>query len=289
MRLSALNAANAKTLEAARAGKADVSDPMQFPFLGYYEADIFECDPFLMFTNNDCPRALNILLGRSFEPGSMKIWCRLARTATGILDIGAHVGVYALAAASLRKDIKIHAFEPNPHAYSRLRMHKLLNKFDNIIEHTFAVGDKNQYVNFGWVIKPFLQISSGGGVGRAEGKGVESILVPMRMLDGSGMASVLGNKPLIKIDVEGGEALTFKGMKELLQLKPDIILETFSQASCDAINEQILPLGYQVYQIIEAEHRVVRQDKLIPCDPAKLDYNQFLTVRTPDEVSRILE
>ena len=241
-----------------------------------------------MFTNNDCPRAMNILIGRSFEPSSMKIWCRLARTATGILDIGASVGVYALAAASIRKDLKIHAFEPNPHAYARLRMHKLLNKFDNIVEHIFAVGDKNQYVNFCWFIKPFVQISSGGGVGPGQGKGIENIQVPMQMLDGTGIAPMIGNRALIKIDVEGGEVATFNGMTEVLRLRPDIILETFSQQSCDAINALILPLGYHVYKIIEAEHRLVRQDKLMPCNPSELDFNQFLTVRMPEEVNNIL-
>ena len=36
-----------------------------------------------------------------------------------------------------------------------------------------------------------------------------------------------------------------------LAARPDIILETFSQEKCDAINQLILPLGYNVYLIRE--------------------------------------
>src|SRR4051812_21792583 len=110
MQLSELEAQNAATLALLRKGGQKV-DFREHPYIGFYEVDIFECPPFVMFTGNDCPRGWDILYERSFEPQSMRIWCRLARTATGILDIGAHVGVYSLAAASLRKDIKIHAFE----------------------------------------------------------------------------------------------------------------------------------------------------------------------------------
>src|SRR5687767_9879995 len=121
MTLEDLEAINRATLAALRANPGKV-DPQKHPYYGYYTADIFECPPFVMFTSNDCPRAWNILYERTFEPQSMKLWCRLAREATGILDIGAHVGVYSLAAAALRKDIDVHAFEPNPYAFARLRL-----------------------------------------------------------------------------------------------------------------------------------------------------------------------
>src|SRR4051812_10904245 len=92
----------------------------QGEYYGYVTVDIFDCPPFLMFTNNDCPRCDDILFHRRFEPASMKIWCALARTATAIIDVGAQVGVYTMAAAALRSDIPVHAFEPNPYAFTRL-------------------------------------------------------------------------------------------------------------------------------------------------------------------------
>src|SRR5262245_24112087 len=108
MDLTALHASNQKTLDALRQSPKSI-DWAAHPYFGYYPVNIFDCPPFVMFTNDDCPRAYDILYTRRFEPTSMMVWCRLARTASGVIDIGAHVGVYALAAAAIRNDIQIHA------------------------------------------------------------------------------------------------------------------------------------------------------------------------------------
>ncbi|MGE3477292.1 MAG: FkbM family methyltransferase [Rhodospirillaceae bacterium] len=283
MDMTQLEAANARALKAFQAGGLVTASAAQIPYYGFYDANIFECLPFVMFTANDCPRAANILYEREFEPGSMQIWCRLAKTASGILDIGAHVGVYSLAAASIRKDVKIHAFEPNPHAYTRLRMHIQVNEFRNIVEHWFAVSNKDGIAPFSWVRKPNQQISSGGGLGRGTGR--EEIIVPKHKLDGTQIASMIGDRALVKVDVEGGEILAFQGMSEVLARKPDILLETFNPAACDAINPLLSALGYKVYAVLERERKVVRQDKLYPCDSTSGNFNQFLTVRPEDHVA----
>ena len=290
MRLADIEAHNAGTLEVIQQHPEGI-DSQNHPdlkFFGYYEADIFECPTFLMFTNNDCPRGWDILFARHFEPQSMKLWCRMARTATGIVDIGAHVGTYSLAAAALRNDINIHAFEPNPYAFSRLRMHKTINNFDNIVEYTVAVSDTTKLSKFRWVKKKSLQISSGGTLMKRDDAGTESTIVQTTALDGTGIASILGDRPLLKIDVEGAEAQTFRGIQEIIALKPDIILETFSQSSCDAINEMIKPLGYSVYHILEKERSMVPREGLAPCTvDLNGNFNQLLTTRSPTEVAEL--
>lgn len=284
MNLAEIEAINERTMKAVRAGTADVARPDLFPFYGFYQADIFDCPAFMMFTANDCPRALEIMYARKFEMGSMKLWCRLARSATGILDIGSHVGVYALTAAALRNDIGIHAFEPNPQAYARLSLHKALNGFGNIVAHPVAVGAQDAVGNFGWMEKDIPQISSGG---RLNGKG-RQIPVQVAKLDGSGLAAVLGERPLIKIDVEGGEMETFEGMKETLALKPDIILETFFPGACLYLNKRLLPMGYKVYLIRESTGSVEPRERLEARDPKGSDFNQFLSLKTADELAAIM-
>jgi FkbM family methyltransferase len=283
MDLEQLKAANARALKAFQEGGLVSASAAQIPYYGFYEVNLFECPPFVMFTAADCPRAANILYEREFEPASMQIWCRLARTASGILDIGAHVGVYSLAAAALRKDIKIHAFEPNPHAYSRLRIHILVNEFHNVIEHWFAVGNEDGIAPFSWVKKPNQQISSGGGVGRGAGR--EEVVVPMRKLDGTMLGPKLGDQGLVKVDVEGGEIVAFQGMSEVIARRPDILLETFNPAACDALNPLLSAHGYRAYKVLEKERKLVRQDMLYPCDPNSGNFNQFLTVRPEDHVA----
>lgn len=245
------------------------------PYVGFYTVDLFDCPQFRMFTAGDCPRAQNIMIERSFEPTSMGIWCHLAREATSILDIGAHVGVYALAAAILRPDSAIHAFEPNPNAWSRLRIHMLANVLMNIREYHVALSDKHELVPFSWPHKPGQTVSSGGRIGRIP-ESAEHIVVETDRLDAYGID--YGSRPLIKIDVEGGEVNVFRGMGRVLEAKPDIILESFSQANCDAIWE-MLPQGYQAYRINEREMTLQPLPRLTAADVKGRDFNQFLTTR----------
>jgi FkbM family methyltransferase len=287
MTLEELQATNAATLQTLRAQGISV-DPMQHPYYGYYTVDLFECPSFVMFTNNDCPRGWDILFARHFEPQSMKVWCRLARTASGIVDIGAHVGVYSLAACALRQDIKVHAFEPNPNAYTRLRMHKIVNGFGNLIEHWFAVGHKDTQVPFSWLKKPTLHISSGGGVGKREGENIERIRVEQHKLDGTGIAQMVGDTPLVKIDVEGGEASTVQGTTEIFARNADVLLETFHQHSCDAINPFLKSQGYNVFKIFERRGAVEQVDMLRPCVVSSGDFNHLITRRSADEIGRLV-
>lgn len=271
-----LEKANQSALAAIKTGVANSRDN---PYFGYVLADIFDCPPFYMFTNNDCPRSDDILFAKSFEPGSMAAWCRLARNATTVLDIGAQVGVYALAAASLRPDLAVHAFEPNPFAAARLRMNKYVNKFMNIGENYVAVGPKNMQSVVAWRSRG-PNIPSGSSVGNfaAEwGNQAERALVFQVTIDSLGVN--LGDRGLIKIDVEGAELGVFQGMAESLKLVPDIILETFSADTCDALNKMLLPLGYHVYRIVEATGQLIQQDRLMPMDIKGQDFNQLLSVR----------
>lgn len=238
--------ASARTMAACHVHTADETDPTAYPYYGFYDVTLFDCPPFVMFTANDCPRALNILHQRSFEPQSMALWCKLARQATAILDVGAHVGVYSLAAASLRPDLPVHAFEPNPYAAARLRMHKQINGFANIIEYPMAVAARTERAAFGWHDKGNGQISSGGALG------VPGITVHTGTLDRIEYIGT-GDRALMKIDVEGGEGAVFAGAEKFMaEHRPDVILECFSEKNAAAIWEQLKPLDYRVWAIREA-------------------------------------
>jgi FkbM family methyltransferase len=283
-----INNTSIAAIRAARDSNGIIPVP-DLPYYGYVNVDIFDCPEFVMFSNNDSPAVMQVYSFGAFEPQSMRLWCKLARSATGICDIGASVGMYSLSAAALRPDLAIHAFEPNPYAFSRLRMHKMINKFMNIQEHTFAVGNNDVMASFAWVIKPNGYISSGGSVGVAKNPNSEQIVVPMRKLDGTGLAATLGTAPLIKIDVEGGEANVFAGMKEVIASKPDIILESFSSKACDSINQVLMPMGYSAYLIEERERTLTQRDKLYPCSTSPpYNYNQFLTLKPKNEVEQLL-
>lgn len=238
---------------------------------GYFTVDIFDCPPFRMFSNGDDPRAADILEQRQFEPYSMKLWCGLARAASSILDIGAHTGVYSLAAAALRRDIAIHAFEPNPFSGARLRVNKHLNRFDHIVEHHLAVADEDGVGMVSWKVKDGGQLASGAGLGPPREATWESAPVYVAKLDTLNIEA--GALPIMKIDVEGAEFNVFRGMPNFLKARPVVILETFFQEACDYIGAQLQ--GYAIYLIGE-DGRLVPRERLTACDPSAPDRNQLL-------------
>jgi len=227
-------------------------------FRGFHTVDLFDCPPFQMFTNADDPASVAILEHRNFEPHSMRVWCALVRNATAIIDIGAHVGVYSLAAAALRNDIQIHAFEPNPFTAARLRVNKHVNAFDHIIEHNIALAEAHGVANVTWIIKPRGWLSSGSGLGSERESGWEKAPVYVKPFDSRGIK--LGDNAIFKIDVEGGEYNVFKGMMKALQSRPTIILESFSQGNCDFIASHLS--DYRFF-LIDERGTLIEQDRLI--------------------------
>lgn len=287
--LQAINDATDRARAARRAGAGPTLGE-KLPYYGYVAVDVFDCPPFLLFTNNDSPGVACILETGMFEPCSTSIWCAMARVATGIVDMGANVGIYSLCAAKLRPELSVHAFEPNPYAYARLRMHKFANELTNLQEHPFAVGEKDALLKLRWVVKPGGNIASGAGLGKlSEKHATQETVVQMVALDGKGLAATLGTRPLVKIDVEGAEVSVLNGAKELLALRPDIIIETLYDTTCEGINDLLLPLGYSVYGISEKNRILERREGLrMPAQSDLSSLNHLVTTRSAEELAGIL-
>jgi FkbM family methyltransferase len=283
MDLDEMKRRNAAALDQIWSGLSD--ETKKDTYFGFLVVDGYECPPFVMFSANDVAAHID----GNYEPQSMKTWCRLASLATGILDVGANAGLYALSAAALRPDLKIHAFEPNPYAFARLRLNKTLNGFWHITENRYAISNQEGVIQLFWVKKASLQIASGASIMQKDDPTKQDQAVAeARRLDSFPEATMLGIRGLMKIDVEGAEKGVFNGMPGVLAQRPDIILETFSRSACEAINGLVLPLGYHVYLIDEVAHEIVARERLEPADFKGLNYNQLLTVRPDSEIRALL-
>jgi FkbM family methyltransferase len=252
-------------------------------FYGYVNIDFLPCEPFVMFNGNDCSVASRVLAKGNFEPTSLRLWCQLAAAATGIVDIGAYTGIYALAAAAIRRDLTILAFEPNPFSLARLRMNVTVNKLWNVQEYYSGIADTDGLATLNWVRKRSRSLSSNATFASMAGLSadrIESAVVQVRTLNDPQLCNALGSRPLLKVDVEGAEASTFKGLTAVLERKPDIIVETFNEAACETINGLVAGYGYRTYLINETDGGLEPRDRLRPCDPKSESMNQLLTTRT---------
>lgn len=105
-----------------------------------------------------------------------------------------------------------------------------INKFDWITSFRSAVSNEPGYVKFGHIPKTFANISSGSRVGGYEHPENVEIIVEAVKFDDLAQQIEFGDRPIVKIEVEGSEKLVISGMINFIKVsKPDFILETFNK------------------------------------------------------------
>jgi FkbM family methyltransferase len=189
-----------------------------------------------------------------YEQFQAQILFALGKSANGFLDIGANMGFYSLALATLNPALNVQSFEPQPQIYSCFSTNVSLNKLESQVKiYNYGLGSKEENLNM--YIPSFT--GSGGGsfanLHKEEGD-PEEFLVPVRPLDT--LVHPNSNFDLIKVDVEGFEFEVLKGGLKLIESdKPTIVIELlrkwmkpFGKQPQDVIN-LLEPLGYEVLSI----------------------------------------
>jgi len=138
----------------------------------------------------------------------------LLRPADTVFDIGAALGLYAVAAARLCPHGAVYAFEPDPATRARLKANAALNHLANLHAIPWAVGDRETTMTLfsdgadGFA--PSLVAHDGPGAPRGE------LPVPVRPLDAALAAGELSCPDVLKLDVEGAEGMALRGAARLL-------------------------------------------------------------------------
>lgn len=156
-------------------------------------------------------------------------------------DIGSHVGYHSLMFAKLCGPAgQVYAFEPNPTNAKRIRQNLSLNPdLGNITVHEIAVSDNSGQMTFLSSSDIEGGTSSGGFIDGAatlwsrtdyvEKTGYQESTVTTNTIDSLIAKEGLKAPDILKIDVEGAEALVLKGADHTLStVKPLIIVEFHS-------------------------------------------------------------
>lgn len=137
-----------------------------------------------------------------------------------VVDIGANVGFYAVAAAmAVGASGIVHAFEADPAPYGLLVRNAEANGLQNVRCHPLCVGDRDGSTTFYLAEEPAF--SGLADSGRSPVRGAVSLA--MRRLD-SVLGEADGVLAAMKIDVEGHEAAVLRGSRETIGRSPDIVI-----------------------------------------------------------------
>lgn len=186
-----------------------------------------------------------------YEPETAPVFLRLAARARVTIDIGAHVGFYALLAGLANPSARIFAFEPMPGALQRLRRHVGLNRLRNVECLPYAVGEVDGEVDLYFPRGNPVPCSAGLSAAfyAPWAEAMDLMRVSCVTLDAFVRERKLDTVDLVKIDVEGTEPAVLRGARATLErYHPDIVCEVLgSTRTCDALAEELAPLGYSFY------------------------------------------
>lgn len=201
---------------------------------------------------SEWPDRSTFFLGRWYDLPTQKLLEEVLQIGDEVVDIGANVGMFSLAARSLIGDEgTVYSFEPNPEVQKRLYNNIEINQIKNVIIYPVGLGDSEG--NFTLSVP---HINSGEGTiskfreNEYEDAKCHKVQVDVKIGD-----DVLYEAAprLIKIDVEGGEVGVLRGISKLIsKCRPLIVAEYVPQhlARFDTTFDDILSIAkYHSYNI----------------------------------------
>jgi FkbM family methyltransferase len=230
----------------------------------------------------------------NWEPAETHFILSILQSGNALLDIGAHIGWFTvLGAHRVGPQGRVFAFEPRPAIFAYLRASVEANGFaERCVLHCAALSDKRGTTSMAVFTKEF-------NTGHA-------FMVAGEVPEGASLVTdiptmVLDNIPfdrkidLIKIDVEGAEAMILRGGRELLQRdQPVIVSELFpcwlrsvSGESPEDFFDFLRTLGYRLFELTELgvgrEFHTLRK-----WQSASDDYFTNVVALTDDHIGRYL-
>jgi FkbM family methyltransferase len=170
---------------------------------------------------------------------------RELRAGGDFVDVGAHIGMYTVAAASvLRGHGRVLAFEPNPSARAQLEENLALNDLSNALVIPAAAGAEHGEAVLHVPATPDPSFSS-----LEAGRFGEGEPVPVRLTTVDDEVDAAGLAPAaVKIDVEGGELDVVAGMRRVLELRPLLIVEVSTSSGAE-LERRLRGHGYDAFRV----------------------------------------
>lgn len=200
----------------------------------------------------DDPVSAGLATGRPSDQNLLSLMLQIVGPGDHILDLGAHVGIFALTAAAA--GCGVIAVEASPDNAALLRLSSARNGFHDLRIVNAVAGDSAGDVAFEAKGPWGHRVWDGD---EATTEGATTLTVASVTVDDLIDAFVFGKVRFIKMDVEGSELLAIDGMRGLLSGPdaPPILFESnghalaFASVTPNDLFRRLESLGYVCYQV----------------------------------------
>ena len=176
-----------------------------------------------------------------YEPPEAFVFTRLLERGMTVIDAGANIGQYTLLAATATgPQGRVHAFEPVPANFNRLRQHVHDNGLANVVLNRTALWSHPTRLDLG--LDPEEANNAGcysvAAAGRPGAVATEAIA-----LDDYVASNNIARVDLMKIDIEGAELPALRGAQRTLRRFKPLLLMEINRAACRAVGYEPEEVG----------------------------------------------
>jgi FkbM family methyltransferase len=222
-----------------------------------------------------------------YEPITRSLLASLLHPGDTFLDIGAHLGFFALTAGLSNPGVLVIAFEPNPKNFRILKANALANGLNGLICEPMAISDRDGTGTL-YLTESDMSASLMKDFQAEDTRQIGSVEVRTASLDTYLEQQSIQGRLTIKVDIEGHEPAFFRGAaRTIAACKPDIILEVLYEQESELVS-QLKSIGYHFYPITDEGLVELEAPRLIKRFPF-LFLNHLLSARPRREIAELFE
>lgn len=247
-------------------GKASLGDlpqlKQQYPSFGIFPCKAAGIEFVMFHAHDDLVVWDYIWLGEDgYETELVQTWVDWCRTPGVVLDIGAYSGLMSLLAARAHPDNEVHLFEPLERVIERANVNVKINGLGRkIARHPLAASDSTGEVKIHlYRNEDFL--GTGSSIDAKSGKNVMGEKAIRTVAVDEYLPDIAPRT--IKIDVEGHELATLKGLEQTIErAHPNLLIEVWERTR-DEVLGRLRDHGYTLERV-EPEERPVNNYIALP-------------------------
>jgi FkbM family methyltransferase len=217
-----------------------------------------------------------------YEPIEAYLFTSLLKEGMTVIDAGANIGQYSILASTIvGKNGRVHSFEPVPSTFAQLQINISNNQLTNLSLNQSALFSENGTITLS-LSEDMLQNIGSYSIGATNSK--TAVKASTIRLDDYIDEQNIPKVDLIKMDIEGSEALALLGMKLTLKRDHPILLIEINRDALEKMNSSPEALWAFLVEELSYKPYLILGDSLKPVeDFSKTIQSNFLLIYKPEK------